>query len=346
MTSIGESLRHERLRRNLDLEAVSRELKISPRFLEAIEAGRLDKLPGGVFAKSFARQYARYLGLDEDEIAGEVQRAVGAGSSIPEFAATPRTAPVDIRVPRVDSMENFGGSGRFSFSSSLPALAAVVLAMFSCAAVYSWITRHPSGAPQQSAQLITQKPQTPLAAPVSGPPAAQDPHTASATDQAGTVPTRPAGSPATPAQTGAIQTPAPQGTPQPQSTAAQAAPAAAAPTAVPPAISAAAPRPPGAAAPVRIQITADEPVWLLARTDGKYSFSGTLESNQTRMVEADGAITLRLGNAGGVNITLNGKPIGAVGPKGQPCTIQFTSGGFKIVAAPKVSVPLDPFDRL
>ena len=43
-------------------------------------------------------------------------------------------------------------------------------------------------------------------------------------------------------------------------------------------------------------------------------------------------VTLRLGNAGGVTITLNGKPIGPVGPKGQVRTLQFTSGGFQIVA--------------
>ena len=58
-------------------------------------------------------------------------------------------------------------------------------------------------------------------------------------------------------------------------------------------------------------------------------------------MEANEKVLLRLGNAGGVTITLNGKPIGAVGPKGQVRTVQFTSGGFQIVAAPKPSLPLD-----
>jgi len=49
-------------------------------------------------------------------------------------------------------------------------------------------------------------------------------------------------------------------------------------------------------------------------------------------------VLLRLGNAGGVSITLNGKPIGEVGPKGQVRTVQLTSGGFQIVA-PKPSAP-------
>ena len=77
------------------------------------------------------------------------------------------------------------------------------------------------------------------------------------------------------------------------------------------------------------------------RVDGKYSFSGTLEANQTRSVEATGTVLMRLGNAGSVNITLNGKPIGPVGPKGQVRTVQFTSGGFQIVPA-KPPAALDP----
>jgi cytoskeletal protein RodZ len=54
-------LRRERLKRNLELEEISRELKISMRFLRPSK--RSVTSPGGVFAKSFARQYARLLGL-------------------------------------------------------------------------------------------------------------------------------------------------------------------------------------------------------------------------------------------------------------------------------------------
>jgi hypothetical protein len=90
---------------------------------------------------------------------------------------------------------------------------------------------------------------------------------------------------------------------------------------------------------VKVEITAAEPVWVMARANGKYLFSGTLETNQTKSVEANGTLTLRVGNAGGLNITLNGKPIGPVGPKGQVRDVQFTSGGFQIVAAPKPPSP-------
>ncbi|MEI9975236.1 MAG: hypothetical protein WDO73_26155 [Ignavibacteriota bacterium] len=45
----------------------------------------------------------------------------------------------------------------------------------------------------------------------------------------------------------------------------------------------------------------------------------------------------------GATLTLNGRPVGAVGPKGQIRTVQFTSGGFQVLAAPKL---LDPLERL
>src|SRR5205823_5122391 len=54
-------------------------------------------------------------------------------------------------------------------------------------------------------------------------------------------------------------------------------------------------------AAVRVELTAEEPVWVLARAGGKYLFSGTLEPKQTRSVESNGPLLLRLGNAGGVN---------------------------------------------
>src|SRR6185369_17920040 len=99
MTPVGETLRRERLKRNLDLEEISRELKISARFLKAIEDDQYDKLPGGVFAKSFVRQYARLLGLDEEELAAEVQRAIEPPSAVPQFVEQTKPSPVDTYVP-------------------------------------------------------------------------------------------------------------------------------------------------------------------------------------------------------------------------------------------------------
>src|SRR5690348_8598494 len=100
MSSVGETLRRERLRRNLDLDRVSRETKINVKMLEAIEAEDFDRLPGGVFTRSFVRQYARLLGLDEEEILAELQRDLKPVS--PPVLEGPSAPPENpIEVPRL-----------------------------------------------------------------------------------------------------------------------------------------------------------------------------------------------------------------------------------------------------
>src|SRR3954454_9321187 len=127
MTPVGETLRRERLKRNLDIEEISRELKISTRFLKAIEDDQYDKLPGGVFAKSFVRQYARLLGLDEEQLAGQVQQNL---APVPEFAqSTEKDKPsgfAPISVPKVDEWQTVGDR-RFRWSGWLSALGLVAV---------------------------------------------------------------------------------------------------------------------------------------------------------------------------------------------------------------------------
>jgi cytoskeleton protein RodZ len=322
MTPVGENLRRERLKRNLELEEISRELKISMRFLQAIENDQYDKLPGGVFAKSFARQYARLLGLNEEDIAGQVQQVVGP-VEVPQPIETLKPAPfASIHVPKVDEWQTVGDK-RFHWSGWLSAVLLVAV-MLVCSAVYAWLQRPKS--------TVTAQVNRPAAANVT-PAAPQN------------VP------PSTPPSVA-------PGTP-PSATLAQVSPtvepAAAPPQAVdqrPLAQKPAEPKPAPAAAPitpanpeatVHVEISADEPVWVLARADGKYAFSATMDAHTTRKVEGVKEVMVRLGNAGGVTISLNGKPIGPAGPKGQVRTIQFTSGGFQIVPA---KPPSDPLDRL
>src|SRR5689334_19612602 len=103
MTSVGETLRRERLRQGFELDQISRELKIAPRYLEAIEDDDFKKLPGAVFAKSFVRQYARLLSLEEEELASEVQRLVEPETLGPPIVAQPRATRADFHVPQVSS---------------------------------------------------------------------------------------------------------------------------------------------------------------------------------------------------------------------------------------------------
>jgi cytoskeleton protein RodZ len=73
MASFGENLRREREMRGVALEEISAATKISVRFLNCLEVEDFEKLPGGIFTRSFIRTYARYLGLDEDQVLAEYQ---------------------------------------------------------------------------------------------------------------------------------------------------------------------------------------------------------------------------------------------------------------------------------
>jgi cytoskeleton protein RodZ len=328
MKSIGETLRRERLRRNLDLEKISQELKISVRMLEAIEAEQFDRLPGGVFAKSFVRQYARLLGLDEDEMA-EVERILR-----PELepAPPPETPPHDgplIPLPRVEEWQSV--ADRRSWSSFLPSAVLVVVAMLVCSGVYAFWQRAHRPVSAQSVEAPT-KP-----APAAQAPSQPSPAPAATSHPAAAAIPPPAKPPAegaakSPAAVQADVKPAAASNPASQS------PPAAQPAATPAAVTPVAAKP----GPVHVELTATEPAWVLVRADGKYVFSGVLEGKQSRTVDANDTVLLWLGNAGGVEVSLNGKRLGPLGPKGQVQTLQLTSGGFQMVAAPKPPVPLDP----
>ncbi|MGH6948339.1 MAG: helix-turn-helix domain-containing protein [Kiloniellales bacterium] len=65
---VGTTLRRAREAFGQDLKSVSAGLRIRHVYLEAIEAGQFEKLPGPTYAIGFVRAYADFLGLDTDEI--------------------------------------------------------------------------------------------------------------------------------------------------------------------------------------------------------------------------------------------------------------------------------------
>lgn len=66
--SFGTWLRRQREGREIDLREIADASKIGLRYLQAFEEDRFDILPAPIFAKGFLRQYARYVGLDPEEV--------------------------------------------------------------------------------------------------------------------------------------------------------------------------------------------------------------------------------------------------------------------------------------
>lgn len=66
---VGSDLRAARERLGWTLPDLASHLRIRLPFLQAIEEGRVDALPGNAYAVGFLRTYAQAVGLDPDEIA-------------------------------------------------------------------------------------------------------------------------------------------------------------------------------------------------------------------------------------------------------------------------------------
>lgn len=104
--AIGGQLRQAREARGETVSDVALALKLTSRQVDAMEAGRLDVLPGAAFARGFLRNYARHVGFDPAALlAGlepeQVSRPVelspvsNAEGEMPIRAGVPRT----VRLP-------------------------------------------------------------------------------------------------------------------------------------------------------------------------------------------------------------------------------------------------------
>ncbi len=68
MGSLGEILRSTREAKGITLQQAEEDTKIRKRYLQALEDENYEVIPGRVYAKGFLRNYARYLGLKQEEI--------------------------------------------------------------------------------------------------------------------------------------------------------------------------------------------------------------------------------------------------------------------------------------
>lgn len=78
--TVGALLRRTRLAKKQDLRDIASYLCIRPLFLEAIEEGRRKELPGDTYAAGFVRSYAAYLGLDAEDIVAKYKAELSASA--------------------------------------------------------------------------------------------------------------------------------------------------------------------------------------------------------------------------------------------------------------------------
>jgi cytoskeletal protein RodZ len=304
---ISETLRQARLRSGVDLDKLAAKTKINPRYLEAIEKGDFDKLPGGIFARMFIKQYADAVGLDGASFAEEFQRSSQLGNT-PSAHPTKTFAEAHSAFhPTIPAFTTAADSVRNErLTSMLSSLIWVVAVILVCAGAYYGLAHVPPR-PAAREEAVAPKP-------------AKTPETAPA--------------PSSPAPT--AEQPKPE-TAKTETKEGEAKPAENA--TIPPAAPAPATDP---SAPVQLQLTATEDVWVTAIADGKTVVSEMMHPGSSKAVSASKGARITLGNAGGIDITFNGKKLEPFGPKGQVRTIDFSSFGAQVVSRTPPPASLDP----
>lgn len=299
MLSVGETLRRARLEQGLDLCAVAARTKISAKYLEAIESDDRKTLPSGFFYKSFVHQYARALSLDTADLDAEVDRVLSADAPLP----LPGFESVVARDVRPIAFSYRSHARRFY----APA-ASLVLMVVACSGVYAWWH---DGRSFNSLNAIIDDVR-----------AFAKPRTAAASSR--------------------IEKPAPKRVPKPvvnREPAAVQVALASTPHAKPDDAEEIAIASTAVVSDykVMLELMAHEATWLSLSSDGKPVFSGILQPNQSKSVGGKQFAKMRVGNAAGLEVRLNGKLLAPLGARGQVLIVLFTPDNFQVFSPPKES---------
>jgi hypothetical protein len=302
MNSVGAILRTERERQGRETAEIAEELCITQRYLRAIEQDDLKSLPGSFFYKSFVKQYAAILEIDEKLIQPGVAaltaaeeplplpggdprysgaQSVGSGASGhapgPPADSNPSSLPAAIEngpaaVRELDPIVRDGNRRYFPerrMGVTLAGLAGVLLA---CSGFYAWWNKAPRAPAPAGSQIA----------------------------EASAANVFKASSQPNGAQSGTASVDVTTG--------------------------------PDGLNHVVLHLSATEKTWLSITSDGKQVFSGILEPSQTKTLAGLDMAKMKVGNAGGLDVLWNGKPIGPIGPRGQVREVLFTPDNFQILS--------------
>jgi len=247
----GAALRQTRVAAGRDIADIARQLRIRQSFLQAIEEGRFDALPGPTYAIGFVRAYADYLGLDQEEVVKRYKELRGgvntATTLLPPAPVTEGRLPTGtvLLLAVVLAAVAYGGWYYLSAKGRNPGELVTALPD----RIAKMVGMKPAAPPTAPApQSPEPKPEVPAAAAPTGAPPAATPSPPAAAEGTTPAPAAGAPAPAAPAATPGETRPAAEST-QPAAAPDQPASPPQPATAAPPAAAPSAPAPQTAAAP-------------------------------------------------------------------------------------------------
>ena len=270
-------LKQEREKKKISLAQVASDTRISARYLECIEEGRYDDLPGGVYNRAFIKAYCESINLDPREVLENYDRQVS--SSIPE-----KNQKTELLPPN-----------QSSFFIPIPILIWSIMLLISAIGLFfsrAWIS-------ELFAPYFTDKPATEARSPA--------PHEYR-TNPPSVTTVAPAATVSESAGTSDISTD-------------NAAIALKAEKTEPDRPATAEPESPRSDIPVdtklRVEIIAKDSCWISVDVDGRPISRRLMEPGEERVFNARERLFILIGNAGGVQLKINGKPTKPLGNPGE-----------------------------
>lgn len=278
MAELGQQLREARKARGLSIEAVAAGTRIRAAYIKALEEERFADLPAPVYVRGFLRNYATFLGLDAEDVIGALEQQQNGKFQPRRRPARQVSAPVW----RGPSPRAIVGAALLIIAVAFVAFVFRQYSEFTASRSTSVFAASPSATPATLPATTIHIPTiTPIPTLPPSPtvvPAATPVRTAASSLAAGH------------ATASLTVAPTPPSTPKPT---------------------------PTQAAPLVLSLHVLSDCWLLVTVDGQVTFEGTLQTGATRAWDGAKFITVRYGNAGGVDATFNGKAEGVVGRPGQ-----------------------------
>jgi cytoskeleton protein RodZ len=347
MESPGEHLKREREHRGVSLQKIFESTRVPMKYLEAIEADRIEGLPQPAFVKGYIRNYCKVLGLDENDAV--LRYEVWLADRVAEAEAAGKPKAANELKKRQGSAAANKPEREFKlpqYSGKVAVIAAGVIIVIAAYALTKRDLSAPEIQPAPPVQAVVETAPPEPSASTDGMQAV-----APATDQPSA--TVPAAAPQKPAASGVpmVLAPAPQQKPaqkpgqQPAARPVQAAPA----------LKPAQPEPikdapaPGALNEVEAAKThtlvanAKDTVWLRVGVDREEPVEVLLKQGERFTWKASENISVIVGNAGGVTLTYDGKDFSGLGASGEVVGLKFPSGtSFKIKTPQPSGPPIEP----
>ncbi len=312
MSDLGTRLREARESRGLTLQQVEEQLRIRRQFLAALEEERYDALPGDVYTRGFLQNYARFLGLPVEEI-------------VEQYSGTQDIPHSLTQIPTVLDEPLLGAARRPAWPGVFVGLMLALVILVGGYYVYArFVLNEDPLVALRSSPLIanlrenggTPNPAAPTQAGDRTPartPTGALPGAATGAATLGSPTAQP-----TPTATlaNAVITPTPRRSMTPTAT-----PTATVeqPTAVQP-VESGTPPPAGA---VTVVARVIETAWVSVTIDGEQVLAETLEPGAEFTWVGQQTVDLRIGNAAGLELTVNGVAMGSLGASGEVVDVTY-----------------------